>query len=310
MISVIIPTRNAEPFLPALLERLQEQVGLPEMEILVVDSSSEDATCAIARAAGVRVHEIAAAEFDHGATRTMAVRMSRGGIVVFLTQDALPVDKHSLAHLVRPLAEEEGVAAACGRQLPWPGASLFGAHLRRFNYGGRSEIRSLADRHRLGLKTVFISNSFAAYRKDALAEVDYFGGRHLFGEDACAVGRLLMKGYRVAYVAEARVFHSHDYSVAQEFRRYFDVGAFHARQRWLLREFGAIRGEGGRYVRSELRTIREQGRWDLLPSFLCRNLAKWTGYKLGLYHRLLPPAMVPRLSMNPAWWKKNDEQGS
>ncbi len=304
MISVIIPTRNAEPFLPALLERLRGQEGVGEMEILVVDSASDDNTCAIAADFGARVHGIALADFDHGATRTMAVQMSRGGIVVFLTQDALPVDEQGLARLVRPLREEERVAAACGRQVPWPGASFFGAHLRQFNYGERSVIRSWQDRDRLGLKTVFISNSFAAYRRDALAEVGFFGQHHLFGEDACAVGRLLGKGYRVAYVAEAQVFHSHDYSVLQEFRRYFDVGAFHRQQQWLLQEFGTVRGEGGRYVRSQLRAIREQGRWDLLPSCLLRNLAKFAGYKLGLHHQWLPSGLLPRLSMNPGWWAR------
>ncbi len=304
MISIVIPTRNAEPFLDTLLERLHGQAGLGEMEVLVVDSDSGDATRAIAVAHGARVHRIAAAEFDHGATRTMAVQMSRGKIVVFLTQDALPVDEHSLARLVRPLQEEERVAAACGRQVPRPGASLFGAHLREFNYGTTSDIRSWQDRHRLGLKTVFISNSFAAYRKDALSEVGFFGDRHLFAEDACTVGRLLMRGYRVAYVAEAMVYHSHDYTLLQEFRRYFDVGAFHRQQSWLLREFGAVQGEGGRYVRSELRVIRDRGRWDLLPSFLLRNMAKFAGYKLGLHHHRLPEGLVPRLSMNPAWWKR------
>ena len=304
MISVIIPTRNAARFLPALLERLRQQAGVGELEILVVDSSSGDATTAIAAEHGARVCEIPADSFDHGGTRTMAVQICAGDELVFLTQDALPVDEHSIARLVRPLREDGRVAAVCGRQVPWPDASLFGAHLRRFNYGETSGIRSWEDRQRLGLKTVFISNSFAAYRRQPLAEVGFFGERHLFGEDACTVGRLLQRGYRVAYAATAMVYHSHDYTALQEFRRYFDVGAFHCREQWLLREFGAISGEGARYVRSELRTIGEQGRWELLPAFLLRNLMKYVGYRLGRHHHLLPAGLVPHLSMNPGWWRR------
>jgi len=306
MISVIIPTRNGERFLPALLQRLETQTCARDLDIRVVDSSSTDATRKIARQYGAHVLQISAAEFDHGATRSMAAKMAEGELIVFLTQDAVPVNEHCISRLIAPLQQDDSVAVSYGRQLPRPDASLFGKHLRAFNYGERSHIRRLEDSRKLGLKTVFVSNSCAAYKKTALEEIGYFGRNHLFAEDACAVGHLLQRGYRIAYVAEAMVYHSHNYSIGQEFKRYFDVGAFHRQQHWLLETFGTIKGEGGRYVRSELQYILKDNHYALLPSFFLRNLMKLAGYKLGYYYTLLPKTLPPCLSMNPAWWKKTE----
>jgi rhamnosyltransferase len=304
MISVIIPTRNGEELLTDLLQKLQEQTCASELDIFVVDSSSTDATREIARKYGARVLKISVVEFDHGTTRSMAAEMSAGEFIVFLTQDAVPIDKHCISRLIEPLKQQQDIAVTYGRQLPYPGASPFARHLRAFNYDENSCVRCFEDKDSLGLKTIFVSNSCAAYRKTALADVGYFGHNHIFAEDACAVGQLLQRGYKIAYVAEATVFHSHNYSVYQEFQRYFDVGVFHRRQHWLIEEFGSAKGAGRNYVRSELNYLLKKKKYLLLPSFILRNLMKLVGYKLGYYYTLLPDRVILYLSMNPAWWKK------
>lgn len=53
----------------------------------------------------------------------------------------------------------------------------------------------------------------------------------------------VLNGYKVAYIAEAMVRHSHNYSLTEEFKRYFDIGVFHADQQWIRNDFG---GAGGR----------------------------------------------------------------
>ena len=128
-------------------------------------------------------------------------------------------------------------------------------------------MRSYADRERFGFQTVFASNSFAAYRRAALAEIDYFKSGLIFGEDTCAVGRLLMHGYKVAYVAEAMVFHSHNYTCLQEFRRSFDIGVLHVTERWLLDTYGRAEGRGWQYVQSGLSYLVKVKKRVLLPVF-------------------------------------------
>ena len=61
-----------------------------------------------------------------------------------------------------------------GRQLPYENASLFASHLREFNYGTKSYIRTYDDREKYGIKTAFLSDSFAAYRRSALESIDWF----------------------------------------------------------------------------------------------------------------------------------------
>ena len=74
----------------------------------------------------------------------------------------------------------------------------------------------------------------------------------IMAEDSLAAAKLLLAGWRIAYVAEAMVNHSHSFSIGEEFRRYFDIGVYHNRESWLTGNFGKPGGEGKRFVLSEL----------------------------------------------------------
>ncbi|MBR9829733.1 MAG: glycosyltransferase family 2 protein [Oceanospirillales bacterium] len=302
-LALVIPLYNAAAYLPILLPTLAKWVKGAERELLFVDSSSIDGTAAMVSEAGFgRVLNIDSCEFDHGGTRAWAAQQVDAEVVVFLTQDALPVSVDDIDRLVSAF-DDPLVAAAYGRQLPYEDCHLFGRHLRQFNYGERSYVRGLEDTAEYGIKTAFLSNSFAAYRRLSLEQIDWFKNGLILGEDNYAGGRLLLAGHRLAYVAEAEVYHSHSYTVWQEFKRYFDIGVFHAMEPWLLKEFGKPEGEGMRYVCSELAYLRSERAWHLLPAFVVRNGMKWLGYKLGKLYRRLPARLVPRLSMHHRWWR-------
>lgn len=308
MISVIIPTRNAARWLARQLDTLGRQTHAPA-EILVVDSASTDGTPEIAAATPkVRVIPIDPKNFDHGGTRSMAARQAKGDILVFLTQDAVPANDECLARLVAPFDQSGHIAATYGRQLPHADATPFAAHLRLFNYPDRPEPpRVFADRERLGLRAVFCSNSCAAWRADALAEAGHFPEHLLFGEDTFTVAKMLELGYAVQYVHDALVFHSHNHSLADDVKRYFDIGAFHADASALLETYGSAGGAGRRFVVSELRYLAANRHWPLLPLSLARSAAKFAAYKLGRQARHLPPALVRRLSMRPDWWRQQEK---
>ncbi|MGC2061610.1 MAG: glycosyltransferase [Thermodesulfovibrionales bacterium] len=299
MISVIIPTYNAAKHLEKLLESLRQQT-LPS-EIIVIDSSSTDSTPKIAEQFGATVKVIDKGAFDHGGTRTLAGKMAGGNILVYLTQDALPVASTSLEKLVRPLTDRT-VGAVYGRQLPRPEASVFGTHLRLFNYPDVSYIRSLTDKKTYGIKTPFLSNSFAAYRKSCLEEICWFNERLIMGEDTCAGARLLMAGYTIAYAADAAVYHSHDYTAMQEMRRYFDIGVFHRSEDWIISEFGSAGGEGMAYLKSAITYLAENRKYELLPELFVLTGLKLAGYTLGRISPYLPLSVVKRFSMHRDWW--------
>lgn len=300
-ISVIIPTYNGMRHLPKLFEILQKQTI--SFELVVIDSSSTDGTGEFVKSYADKLITIRQSEFDHGGTRTIAAKEASGDILIFLTQDALPKDTQSLAKLLKAF-EKNGVVAAYGRQLPHSDASLFAQHLRAFNYTNNSYIRSFKDSKQYGLKTAFLSDSFSAYKKSAVANAGWFQEGTIFGEDMHLVARLLLEGGKVAYVAEAMVYHSHNYSVLEDFQRYFDTGVFHARQSWLIEKFGKAEGEGRRYVQSELNSLLSNGAYLRIPEFFLRNAMKLLGYKLGKNYEKLPRALAVALSMHKSWWKR------
>lgn len=302
-ITAIIPTLNGGDTFRHLLTKLAAQTQAID-ELLVIDSSSDDSTVPIALEFGARVIPIARADFDHGSTRTMAAKESSGDYLLYFTQDAVPKNNNVVEMLLAPLLRDENIALSYGRQLANPGATLFAKTLRLFNYPKESEIRSFADKEQRGLKTVFVSNSCAAYRKKTLAEVGFFADGLIFGEDTCAAGKLLVAGYTLAYVAEATVFHSHNYSIGEEFHRSFDIGVLHHTESWLITTYGKAEREGLKYIKFELSTILKKHKYQLIPVFFCRNLAKFSGYKLGSMYYALPQWLVPKLSMNKTWWSR------
>ena len=297
---VVVPTLNAArdwpSFLPALLSS-----GVQPDQVLIVDSESTDGTPELARAAGFEVVSILRADFNHGGTRQMAAdRLAHAEILVYLTQDAVLASPDAIKMMLAAF-DDPLVGAACGRQLPRPEAGAIEAHARIFNYPATSEMRSLASRDRLGIKAVFLSNSFAAYRRSALLQVGGFPRDVLFGEDTLVAAKLLLAGFKLAYVAEASVYHSHSYTWVQEFRRYFDIGVLHSREHWLIDEFGNATGEGNRFVVSQLKYLRDTDSWQI-PSALVRIGLKLLGYRLGQIEARLPLAIKLKLSMHPGFW--------
>ncbi|PWB53162.1 MAG: rhamnosyltransferase, partial [Nitrosomonadales bacterium] len=250
MLGLLVPTYNAGKLWRRWLEALSRQTCKPGW-CLVIDSSSADDTVEWAKRAGLKVHVIPAREFNHGGTRQLGVNMlADAEIIVFLTQDAILSDASALANLVGVFADKN-IGAAYGRQLPHAESKALGAHARIYNYPSQSQVRTLADAPRLGIKTPFLSNSFAAYRREALEAAGGFPSDVILAEDMVVAARMLMRGWHIAYCAEAKVYHSHDYSMPEEFRRYFDTGVLHAREKWLLETFGYAEGSGKGFVLSE-----------------------------------------------------------
>ncbi|PLX87098.1 MAG: rhamnosyltransferase [Desulfuromonas sp.] len=293
-------TLNAAGQLPAFLQALGEQSCDLE-RFLVIDSSSDDATVELLEAAGCELHRIARDQFNHGGTRRLASELcAEADLVVFMTQDAHLADRHALQRLVDSFGDPR-VGAAYGRQLPRPTANAIEAHARLFNYPEHSRVKSQSDIPQLHIKAAFISNSFAAYRLQSLREVGGFPESCLVSEDTLVAAKMLQAGWNIAYCAEACVYHSHHHTFTQEFQRYFDIGAFHHRQPWILEQFGAVEGEGGRFVRSELKYLWQHAP-GLIPSAALRTLIKYLGFRAGLLEMHLPLQVKRAFSMQSAFW--------
>lgn len=270
--------------------------------VVVIDSGSVDGSDRVAVENGFELERIDPRTFNHGRTRQMAVdRWCHGSeFVIFLTQDAVLESSDALTSILSAFSDA-AVGAAYGRQLPHVGASPFEAHMVLFNYGCDNETRGLADAARLGIKAAYISNSFGAYRIGALQACGGFPSHLILGEDTFVAVKLLLSGWKVRYCADARVRHSHRYSICEESRRYFDFGVLHAQLPELAENFGGAEGEGLRFLASELRFIARHAP-RLLPQVPLRNMAKYTSYRLGRLFEHLPRSLCRRLSMTKIFW--------
>lgn len=298
---IIVPVRDGGRRWREAALALREALTDPSL-VAVVDSGSTDGSDRVASESGFELVRIEPLTFNHGRTRQMAVDRFCGGrdYVVFLTHDAILEGPQALPTLLAAFADPS-VGVAYGRQLPHDGARPFESHMARFNYGPTGETRSLADAGRLGIKAAYVSNSFGGYRIEALRSCGGFPSHLILGEDTCVAVKMLLAGWKVRYCADARVRHSHDYTIIQETQRYFDFGVLHAQLPELIRHFGVAEGEGARFVASELRYIAANAPW-LLPAVPIRNAVKYAGYRLGRVFARLPRALCRRLSMTKVFW--------
>ena len=301
---VILPVYHPDARLHRCLAALRAQEGVAfRLHVVVTGTLPEEFLPDLAALPQTRIMWIAPAAFNHGGTRWAAAQVyGRAAIFVYLTQDAVLADGTALDRLVRVFRRPQ-IGCAYGRQLPQADASPVARFARAFNYGARSQVRSFADRERYGVKAAFLSNSFAAYRGEALVAVGGFPTQTILCEDMYVAAKMLMAGWQVAYVAEAEAYHSHDYTLLQEARRYFDFGVFHARERWIQQTFGKAEGEGVRFVREEARFLLREAPW-LLPSMVLRDGLKFLSYRLGRLERYLPLGVKRRISMTKSFWER------
>jgi rhamnosyltransferase len=303
MISIVIPVKNGGDGLVRCLDAIREQIIGEEIEIVVVDSGSTDGSVTVARAHGAVVFEIPPHEFTHGASRNLGASRARGELLVFISQDAFPVGKRWAERLTQPLREDPDVAGVYGGQLPHPTASPPERYFLGFLYGQTPRRQRAARREELSMETTLFSNVNAAMPR-AIWERFPFVEDIVMSEDQEWSRRVLLEGYSVAYEPEAAVRHSHDYTLAAAFRRFFDSGAS-AERAYLAGERQAarvLRSAAIRYARGEAAWLWQTGQRRWLPYAAVYEGTKMLGLLLGANHRRLSVRLKRRLSAMPSAW--------
>ena len=300
-IDVIIPVYRPGAELRTLLKRLTRQT-VPPSHILLVNTEKElfDERCTEG-IDGVQVIHIRKEEFYHGGTRHMAAERLHGEYLLFLTQDAVPADENLIGSL-RKMFENPVVCAAYGRQLPREDCDILEQYTRSFNYGEYSRVKMAEDLPELGVKTFFCSNVCAMYRRSAYEELGGFERHTIFNEDMIFAGKLIRNRRAVAYCAEAKVIHSHNYSGLQQFHRNFDLGVSQAEHPEV---FGGVssESEGIRMVKKSASYLIGAGKAYLLPKLVYVSGCKYIGYRLGRNFRKLPRWLIMACTMNQGYWR-------
>jgi rhamnosyltransferase len=306
-VALCIPTLNAGRWVDRLVPALANQRVLPR-HIVVIDSSSTDGSVERFAALDADIVRIPRERFDHGGTRNLVFDRVPAAVYVFLTQDAIPSDDEAIGRLVTGLLADPCSGVAYGRQLPRDDAGPLARAHRAFNYPPEPVRRTAADIGRLGVRAAFSSNSFCAYRREAIDDVCRFPQPVVGSEDHYVAARMLEGGWAITYVPDACVEHSHDYTLAQQFHRYFDIGVFQASRPWFREFLGGPEREGRRLLSHQRTALRAGGVRFAGGRVLVRGAASWLGFRLGRAHRRLPRAACVRWSTSPAYWNQSDGQ--
>lgn len=304
-LDVIIPVYKPGKELLELIKKLQEQeYGVNRIIIMNTEQKYFDrliyGTSFYEKNPNVRVYHLSKKEFDHGNTRNLGVQKSRAPYFLMMTQDALPADNRLTAELMEAVCRED-VAVAYARQLPAANCSEIERFTRSFNYPDTSVIKTEEDVSRLGIKTYFCSNVCAVYNRRIYEETGGFVQNTIFNEDMIYAAKAAKKGYGIAYKAEAKVIHSHNYTGKEQFHRNFDLGVSQADHPEIFEEISS-ESEGMRMVRLTAGHLKHMGLKRKIPLLIWQSACKYIGYFLGKRYKRLPRALVLRCTQNRDYW--------
>ena len=215
--SIVIRTLNEERHLGKLLESIQQQT-YKAWEIILVDSGSTDATLEIARRHTSNIYHIPQKEFTFGRSLNWGCKPAAGRYLVFASAHVDPLTNTWLSNMVRPF-EDPATGMVYGRQRGMATSSVAEKRDLQRVFGPTSKIL---------IDEAFGNNGNSAIRKDLWVDQPF--DEALTGlEDIDWARKIQQKGYRVYYAADAGVYHIHEESLRQVYRRMFREGLAYRR---------------------------------------------------------------------------------
>lgn len=306
-VDVIIPTYKPSDILCLLLQKLQEQTFLIH-RVLILNTEEalwEEAVKKYPIEAALKklpheIYHIRKDEFDHGGTRLFGAEQSSADILLFMTQDAVPANAFLVEELVQGLRDAD-TAVAYARQLPREDCSVVERYTRQFNYPEQSRKKGMEDIATLGIKTFFCSDVCAAYKRNVFECLGGFETPVIFNEDMFFAAKAIDAGYYVYYAARAEVIHSHNYTMAQQFHRNFDL-AVSQQQHPEIFEQVSSEAEGMKLVLGTVKHLIAVGKPHLIFQLGFQCIGKYAGYRMGKHYKRLSRKQILRYTMNQDYW--------
>jgi rhamnosyltransferase len=231
---VVIRTLNEAELLGHCLESLREQRGHFDLDVLVVDSGSTDATLDIAREGGARIVTMPPDQFDYSKALNLGIENVDGELVASLSAHAIPTDDSWLETMVASFVDRR-VAGVSSRQVPWKDAPWQEVHRLRHQFGTVRTTYVNGDRDE-----ILFSNAASMIRREVWEQ-------HPFVlpavEDVDWAQRVVAAGWHIVYEPSIAVSHSHYEGPRAQARRMIDIYRAH--------------DEASRVPRTRRRTVRD-----------------------------------------------------
>ena len=276
-IDIICPLYKAEKYIENLHKSLLMQEKVEVKNIKYILTVSGDKTEDILKQLNINYEKIQPTEFSHSLTREKAAKESSADIIVFITQDIIIKDKLWLYYLTKDI--EEGICdEAYSRQIAEDDG--IEKYTREINYPEQSKIVTKKDVEELGIKTFFSSDASSAIKREVFEKLNYYDAKKLpTSEDMYITYKLIMNGYKVKYCANSVIFHSHDYGVKENYKKYYDIGKFFKQNNY-LNQYKVIEAGGGmaKYI---LKRAWQDRNWKVFLKFIPNMISRFIGMYMG-----------------------------
>lgn len=277
-IDIICPLYNAEEYLENLHKSLLKQENVNLKNIRYILTKSKDNLEKILEKLDNCIYSvIEAKEFSHSLTREKEAFKSDADIIVFITQDVKIEKTDWLYNLTKDI--ENGQVDACySRQLC--SNNSIEKYTRESNYPSNSKIVSKEDINKLGLKTFFFSDAASAIKRETFIKLNGYDGKKLpTNEDMYIAYKLIMNDYKIKYCADSEVVHSHNFTLKQQYKRYYDTGVFFKENDYLNKY--KVNAAGGSLAKYILKRAWQDKNWKVLVQFVPNMAARFIGMKMG-----------------------------
>ena len=282
----MILTKNSGDRFKFLLEKISAQNFTERVEIVVIDSGSTDETLEIAKEFETKIYQIKPNDFHHSRTRNLGADFTSGNYLVYLSQDAFPVNNNWLQTLITPLKSQADIVY--GRQIAYEHAKPMDKFFYDYFYPDKKLVltkEDMSNPKRFCLENVFLSDVNAAMKRDIWSKVR-FSEDVSFAEDKDFAMKALERGHKIIFEPNAAVYHSHDYTIHSLYKRRFNDGftsfKLSCSPRNNTRDKGqSFISEGLKYWRKESHFLIKNGFAKWLPYAFLYDLVFFIAFRFG-----------------------------
>ena len=284
---VVIPVCNPDKRLYELLRRLLKQEEGPHkirLYLTVTEKFSEPDLLKRLHSEeladkGIEVTAFPTSEFNHGGTRQRAAMETDSPYVLFMTQDAVPRNRYMTKKMLESFRDAK-VAVCYARQLPYRNAVLKEKFARGFNYPDESVTKDRRMLDQGKIKAIFCSDVCAMYDTEVLKALGGFETKVDFNEDMLYAYKALSNGYRIRYASKALVYHSHNLSYIDQFKR---NKALAISQKQHDEVFGKLSSEdeGIKYAKEGIKYMAKNGNVFDIVDFVADCGFRFMGFRAG-----------------------------